>query len=84
MAYRVRILLLIQVVGRSGAGAAQPSMTASKAVLKRMSKWLLRIVFARLRETWKPSSGMTPRISGSTQKSSGSSAESAIGNRPME
>lgn len=63
-------------------GAA--AMTASKAVLKRMSNGFLRIALARLLEMWKELSGMIPRTSGSTQKSSGSSAESAIGNRPAE
>ncbi|MNY72932.1 hypothetical protein D3C86_2115930 [compost metagenome] len=78
------MVALIHVLGLSGASAAHPAMTASKAVLKRISNGFLRIALARLLEIWKEARGMIPRISGSTQNSSGSSAESAMGNRPAE
>ena len=75
--------LLIQVSSRPGCGAAQPAMTALKAVLTVTVKTSERTVRARREEMRKPSSGITPRISGSTQNRVGSSALSAIGKMPQ-
>ena len=75
--------LLIQVSSRPASGAAQPEMTALKAVLTVTVKPSERTVRARRDEMRKPSSGITPRISGSTQNSVGSSALSAIGKMPQ-
>ena len=52
---------------RPGAGSAQALMTARKAVSQRTSKMPWRTVRRRRRGTWKLSSGMMPRHSGSTQ-----------------
>ena len=49
----------------------------------RIASRLARTVRARREEMRKPSSGITPRISGSTQNSVGSSALSAIGKIPQ-
>src|SRR5580698_9291823 len=75
--------LLIQVSSRPGCGAAQPAITALKALLTVTVKASERTVRARRDETRKPSSGITPRISGSTQNKVGSSALSAIGKMPQ-
>src|SRR6516225_1627422 len=71
--------LLIQVSSRPAAGAAQPAITALNAVSTVTVKASERTVRARREEMRKPSSGITPRISGSTQNRVGSSALSAIG-----
>ena len=75
--------LLIQVSSRPACGAAQPDITALKARLTVMVKASERTVRASREATRKPSSGITPRISGSTQNSVGSSALSAIGKMPQ-
>ena len=75
--------LLIQVSSRPSAGAAQPAITPLKALLTVMVKASERTVRASRDETRKPSSGITPRISGSTQNRVGSSALSAIGKMPQ-
>src|SRR5689334_15447573 len=75
--------LLIQVSSRPSCGAAHPAMTALKAVLAVTVKASERTVRARREAMRKPSSGITPRISGSTQNSVGSSALSAIGKIPQ-
>ncbi len=75
--------MLIQVSSRPSWGAAQPAMTALKAVLTVTVKTSDRTVRASREDTRKPSSGMTPRISGSTQNRVGSSALSAIGKMPQ-
>jgi hypothetical protein len=72
---------LIQVRGRSAAGSAQPRITASKAVSQRMSNTPWRTVRAAAAGRGSRERQM-PRHSGSTQKISGSSAESAIGKIP--
>ena len=74
---------LIQVSSRPGEGAAQPSITALNAVLTVTRKTSDRTVRASRELTRKPSSGISPRISGSTQNSVGSSTLSAIGKMPQ-
>src|SRR5216684_4028071 len=56
--------LLIQVSSRPACGAAQPAITALNAVLTVTVKASDRTVRARREEIRKPSSGITPRISG--------------------
>ena len=75
--------LLIQVSSRPSCGAAQPAMTALKAVFAVTVKASERTVRASREAMRKPSSGITPRISGSTQNRVGSSALSAIGKMPQ-
>jgi hypothetical protein len=75
--------LLIQVSSRPACGAAQPAIVALKAVLTVTRNTSERTVRARREATRNPSSGITPRISGSTQNSVGSSALSAIGKMPQ-
>src|SRR5581483_969162 len=74
---------LIQVSLRPAVGAAQPAMTALKALSTVTVKALERTVRASREATRNPSSGITPRISGSTQNRFGSSALSAIGKMPQ-
>ena len=64
-------------------GAAQPAMTALKAVSTVTRKVSERTVRASREAMRKPSSEITPRISGSTQNSVGSPALSAIGKMPQ-
>ena len=59
--------VLIQVRARPGRGSAQPSSTPSKSRLTRMLKRSDRTVRASRPGTWKVSSGMMPRFSGSIQ-----------------
>src|SRR5437879_4516834 len=75
--------LLIQVSSRPACGAAQPAIVALNAVLTVMRKQSERTVRASREATRKPLSGMTPRISGSTQNRVRSSALSAIGKMPQ-
>ncbi len=75
--------LLIQVSSRPVCGAAQPAIVALNAVLTVTRKASERTVRARREAMRKPSSGMTPRSSGSTQNRVGSSALSAIGKMPQ-
>ena len=75
--------LLIQVSSRPACGAAQPDITALKAVLTVTVKASERTVRLSREAMRKPSSGITPRISGSTQNRVGSSALSAIGKMPQ-
>jgi hypothetical protein len=58
---------LIQVLPRSGFGSAQPSITAPKSRSTQTVNGVVRTVRASRDGTWKPSSGMTPRNSGSIQ-----------------
>jgi hypothetical protein len=58
---------LIQLSGRSGAGAAHPATTARNALSIRISKVARLTVRRSERGTWKPSSGRMPRRSGSIQ-----------------
>src|SRR5258708_35384194 len=74
---------LIQVSSRPGEGAAHSSITALNAVLTVMRKASDRTVRANREEMRRPSSGISPRISGSTQNSDGSSTLSAIGKMPQ-
>ena len=73
---------LIQVSGRSAATSAQRATVASKAVSMRTSNGSARIVRASRREGWNASSGITPRRSGSTRKTRGSSRPSPMGKTP--
>jgi hypothetical protein len=75
--------LLIQVSSRPSCGAAQPAITCLKAVSTVTVKASERTVRARREAMRKPFNGITPRISGSTQNSVGSSALSAIGKMPQ-
>src|SRR5471030_912063 len=75
--------VLIQVSARPVCGAAQPEITALKAVSTVTVKASERTVRASREAMRKPSSGITPRFSGSTQNSVGSSALSAIGKMPQ-
>ena len=71
---------LIQVSGRPAAGAAQASIDRVESRCRsRTSKRSERTVRARRRETWKRSSGITPRRAGSTRKRRSSWRASAIG-----
>src|SRR5579859_4638239 len=69
-------------LGPSGPGLGEAWTTDRKAVSVRISKGSARTVRARRRETWKPSSGITPRRSGSIRKTRSSSRASAIGKTP--
>src|SRR6516165_6209579 len=75
--------LLIQVSSRPDCGVAQPEITARNALSTVAVKTSERTVRASREATRKPSSGITPRISGSTQNRVGSSALSAIGKMPQ-
>src|SRR5262249_15731331 len=59
-----------------------PAAGRSRGVVTGMSDWPGRSVRLGRGGRWKRSSGSTPRGSGSIQKRSGSSADSAIGNSP--
>ena len=62
-----RMRVLIQVRARSCFGSAQPSITASKSRSTQTVHDVVRTVRASRAGTWKPSSGMIPRMSGSIQ-----------------
>ena len=74
---------LIQDSGRRPVRRAQPRTMRGKSRFTVMRKRPARTVRASLRGTWKPSSGMTPRVSGSTQKTSRSALLSAMGKSPQ-
>ena len=71
------------IVADAVVGNRQDEIVALNAVLTVTRKTSERTVRASREAIRKPSSGMTPRISGSTQNRVGSSALSAIGKMPQ-